>query len=139
MEPSPKRSWWGRNWKWVVPVGCLTPLLCCGGVITLIIAFVFGAIKSSDVYVEALSQAKGNKDVVALLGEPIVAGAFPSGKIEIRNQGGNADLVIPLSGPKGTATIHAVATKNAGRWEYSKLEVVQDGAARIDLRPPPKE
>jgi hypothetical protein len=91
-------------------------LLCCGGGITLVFTIVFGAIKSSDVYVEALSRAKGNQDVAVLLGEPIEAGVFPTGTIAMSNQTGNADLVIPLSGPKGSANLHAVATKNADRF-----------------------
>ena len=53
MDQSQKRSWWNRNWKWVVPAGCLTPILVCGGFITLVFVFVFGAIKSSDVYIDS--------------------------------------------------------------------------------------
>ncbi len=47
---------------------------------------------------------------------------------------GEADLAIPISGPKGKATIYAVATKSGGKWTYSKLTVqVVGGGDEIDL------
>ena len=58
MDQPPQRSWWGRNWYWVVPVGCLVPLLVCGGGLVLIFTSALGIIKSSDVYKDALSRAK---------------------------------------------------------------------------------
>jgi len=98
--------------------------------------FVMGALKSSDVYTEALKRAQQNDEVKALLGEPIEAGFWVAGSIQVSNGSGNADITIPLSGPKGSATLHAVATKTAGVWQYSTLEVApKDAGARIDLRP----
>ena len=136
MDQAPKPSWWSRNWKWVVPVGCLTPIVvCCGGG-TLILLLAFGAIKSSDPYKEALERAKANEEVKGLLGEPIEAGFFVSGSIETSGASGKADLSIPISGPKGSATIYVTASKTAGKWEYSTLEVAKNGA-RIDLRSKP--
>lgn len=139
MDTRPKPNWWGRNWKWVVPVGCLTPLLCCGGFVTVILGVVFGAIKSSDVYTEAMKRARASQEVIALTGEPIEAGMFPTGNIAIHNLRGNADLTIPISGPKGHASLRAVAERNNGPWEFSKLEVVSNAGVRIDLRGPPKK
>jgi hypothetical protein len=133
MDPLPNRTWWGRNWKWVVPLGCLTPILVCGGLITLIFVLVFGAITSSDVYTDALATAKNNDEVKAFLGEPIEVG-WVSGSVNINGASGTADLAIPISGPKGSATLYAVAKKTAGKWEYSTLEVAPQGpGARIDL------
>jgi Cytochrome oxidase complex assembly protein 1 len=140
MDQPPSRTWWRRNWKWVVPVGCLTPLLLCGGLTTLIFFLVFGTIKSSDVYTEALARAKANEEVKALLGEPIEAGFWVSGSFEVSGPSGKADLAIPISGPKGSATLYAVATKTGGGWQYSTLEVApQDAGARIDLRSKPDQ
>jgi hypothetical protein len=135
MDQPSKQSWWGRNWKWVVPVGCLAPLLVCGGIITLIFVFVVGAIRSSVPYTEALAKAKANQEVKALLGEPIEAGYSVSGTIEVSGPSGKANFTIPISGPKKSATLYVVGTKAAGNWEYSTLEVAPDGGGnRIDLR-----
>jgi hypothetical protein len=139
MSQPPARTWWSRNWKWVIPVGCLTPaVLCCGGG-GLILTSVLGALKSSEVYTDALARAKANEEVRTLLGEPIEAGFWVSGSVEVGGTSGKADLSIPVSGPKGSATLHVVATKAGGKWVYSTLEVVPQGSgATIDLRPPPE-
>jgi hypothetical protein len=117
MDQAPKRTWWSRSWKWIVPVACLTPLLVCGGVGTLILVLVFGATKSSDVYTEALARARASGQVKALLGEPVKASFWASGEVEVSGPPGPAELAIPISGPKGSATLYAVATKTAGKWE----------------------
>jgi hypothetical protein len=133
MDQQSQPGWWRRNWKWAVPVGCLLPVVVCGGFFALIFTAVFGAIKSSDAYTEALARAKASPEVQAALGTPIEPGFFVSGSIKINNNTGNADLSIPVSGPKGSATIRAVATRAGGPWQYSVLEVLPDGGGRIDL------
>jgi hypothetical protein len=143
MSQPPTRSWWSRNWKWFVPVGIVTPLLLCGGATALVFMLVSGTInsinamiKSSDAYTEALARAQASDEVKALLGEPIAAGERVSGNLEVSGPSGKADLAIPLSGPRGSATLYAVATKTAGKWEYATLQVAPHGPGdRIDLLP----
>jgi hypothetical protein len=138
MDQPSKQSWWGRNWKWVVPVGCLAPLLVCGGSIALIFVFVFGVIRSSEPYTEALARAKANPEVKAALGEPIEAGYWVNGSIDVSGPSGKAKIAIPISGPKKSAIVYVDGTKTAGKWEYSTFEVATDGGAnRIDLRSQP--
>jgi hypothetical protein len=132
--PAPRPGWWSRNWKWVVPMGCLSMV----GLIVLFVAgivlIVFGAMKSSDAYKTAVARAKANPEVVAALGTPIEEGMFVSGKTNVEGSSGEADLTIPISGPKGKAKIYAIATKHAGRWSYSTLTVEIAGREeRIDL------
>jgi len=130
----PRKGWWGRHWMWVVLVGCLAPIVLCGGCFATIFFGVFGAIKSSDVYQEALAKARASDEVQAALGQPIEAGFFVTGSIEVSGATGNADLAIPISGPNGSATVYAVANRSAGRWSFTTLEVeVQGAASRIDL------
>lgn len=135
MEQGPPRGWWERHWKWAVPVGCLTPVVVCCGGFTLVFALVFGAIKSSEVYTHALSRAQAHDEVKDLLGEPVEARFWVTGQLQVSGSSGEADLAIPLSGPRGSATLHVVATKSAGEWQYSTLAVVPEGGGRrIDLR-----
>lgn len=137
--PPPRKGWWSRNWKWALPLGCLTPILLCGGFVGTILTVVFGAIHSSDVYKEAVARAKSNPAVISALGTPIDTGLLPSGNIKLDNSSGDADLSIPIHGPHGHATIHAVATKSDGQWHYSTLSVNVDGTNNhIDLLPPTK-
>lgn len=91
----------------------------------------------SDVYREALARAKASPGVVRSLGEPLREGLFVSGSIQVTGPSGNAELAIPLSGPRGKGTIYLEARKSAGRWNYSRLlvEVTATGE-RIDLLKP---
>jgi hypothetical protein len=90
-----KKNWWGRNWFWVIPVGCITPVVLCGGFIVLILGVVFGVMNSSDVYQEAVAKAKEVKKVQDVLGTPIEEGFFVTGNIQINGPNGSANLAIP--------------------------------------------
>lgn len=138
-QPSPDaqpaaRSWWSRNWKWAVPVGCATPLLVCGGGVGLLLVFIFGSIKSSQPYKHSLAAATSDSRVIAALGTPIEPAWLVTGSIEIAGASGSAELSYDLKGPNGSATVHVVAEKAAGRWTYSTLTVdLHPGAQRVDL------
>ena len=134
MTQLPPPSWWSRNWKWFVPVCIGGPILVCGGFVTLLVALVFGVIRNTEVYAQAVYAARTDAQVVAALGTPIEEGFLVSGNIEVSDQSGSADLAIPISGPYGSATIHAVAEKQRGEWFFDNLEVVVDETdERIDL------
>lgn len=141
MEPTmpgntqpPRPGWWGRNWKWFVPSGCLGMLLLVACFVFVIMGIVFGAMKSSDAYKTALAKAKADSRVVNALGSPITDGYFVSGSTNVSGTSGQADMTVPISGPKGKGTIYFVATKFAGQWTFSKLMVeVAASGQRIDL------
>jgi hypothetical protein len=136
-EPPPRTpGWWSRNWKWALPVGCLAPLLVVAGCVTAVIVMVPRIIRSSEPYRHAVSEARASPAVRELLGEPIEEAALPGGNINVSGSAGDADLSIPLSGPKGSATLYVVGTRTAGEWEYATLRVKPDGDGEtIDLAP----
>lgn len=138
--PPEKKGWFGRNWKWFIPAGCLTIIVMIGVFVAAIMVFVFGAIKSSDVYQQALTKARSNTAVTRELGEPIEPGWLVSGSINVSNGAGDANLSIPVSGPKKSGTVYALATKKQGKWEFSTLELEVDGQGRrINLLTPSSE
>jgi hypothetical protein len=110
----PRKSWWGRNWKWFVPTGCLGLVLLLAGFVALLVTVIFGAMKSSDVYKDALARARANPAVIEALGTPIKDGMFLSGNTNVNGASGEANLAIPISGPKGKGTIYVAARKSAG-------------------------
>lgn len=124
MNPQQERSWWSRNWKWFVPVGCLGAILLIGASIALIWYFVLGMMKSSDVYRHAVARAKVHPSVQMSLGTPIDGGMLVTGDISISGPSGQADLAIPISGPNGKATIYVVAFRSGGQWTFTTLVVV---------------
>lgn len=128
-------GWWARNWKWFAPTGCLALIAMVLVFVALIVAMVFGAMKSTDVYKTAVATAKAHPAVTEALGTPVEEGMFLSGNTDVTDASGNADLSIPISGPKGKGKIFVVASKSAGRWTYSTMvvEIAQSGE-RIDLK-----
>jgi len=125
MEEIKQKSWIGRNWMWVLPVG---------GCLTIIVLFVLGAgaiffgvskmFTSSTPYEYAMNQASSNSEVIAILGEPIESDGIISGNISLKNDDGEADFKIPIKGSNGKARIVVVGKKIYGKWEYEKLYVL---------------
>jgi cytochrome oxidase complex assembly protein 1 len=138
-QPAPvaspaKPNWWTRNWKWFVPLGCFTAVLMFLVFAGSIVVIVFSAMKSTDVYKEALARAKADPAVIEALGLPIRDGFLISGNSNVNGASGESNLAIPISGPKGKGTIYVSATKSLGRWVYSGLVVEVSGThERIDL------
>jgi hypothetical protein len=131
---APRRGWWSRNWKWFVPTGCLTLFVLFCAFIAIIMFGVFAIIKSSDTYKDALARAKADPRVVSALGQPIKPGMFVSGSSNSSGGSEHADLAIPISGPKGSGKIYAVAVRSGGKITYTTLAVeVQKTGERIEL------
>lgn len=130
----PPRGWWGRNWRWFLPVGCFGILALVGVFVLALVIFVFGAIKSTEGYKNALAAAQSNPEVIEALGTPIEDGMFVSGKTESNGASGAMEMMIPISGPKGKGKIFSVGAKSAGQWQMSKLEVeIEKTGQRINL------
>lgn len=117
MENNKEKDWFSKNWFWVIPV----VIVGIAGVIFAFIISVMTIMKQSDVYQEALSIAKSDRVLVEELGSPINEGTFITGNINLNNDSGNANLNIPVSGPKGGANLFVVAYKDEGNWKYDML------------------
>ncbi len=125
--PAQQPGWFGRNWKWLVPVGCLVPMLCCGGLSAAIYFGITGVMKSSPAFIEGLARAQRNPEVIERLGTPVTPGMKLQGSIK----NDLADFSIDLAGPKGEGTLRVVARGT----RFSVLEVETDGV-HIDLLQP---
>ena len=143
QQPPQQKGCLGRNWKWMLPVGCLGLIL--GGVALFVgIFFVaMSAMKSSDVYQGALRAAQAHPAAIERLGEPIKDGWIVTGNVQINASGGNANLEIPLSGPKNSGKLYVRATNPDGNWMYERLDLATEGGGTISLldrnvvQPPP--
>jgi Cytochrome oxidase complex assembly protein 1 len=117
VEPNPAvpltsgPNWWQRNWKWFVPLGCFSTFVLFVGFVALIAMIVFSAIKSTDVYKDALARAHAHPSVIEALGSPLKEGFLVSGNTNVNGASGEANLSIPVSGPKGKGTIYVAAIK----------------------------
>ncbi|KAF5409557.1 MAG: hypothetical protein Udaeo2_01370 [Candidatus Udaeobacter sp.] len=61
---TPRPNWWNRNWKWFVPVGCSRHVNVFIAFVVSIAVIVFSAVKSTDVYKDALARAKVHPSVI---------------------------------------------------------------------------
>jgi Cytochrome oxidase complex assembly protein 1 len=133
--PAPGPNWFGRNWKWFVPVGCLSLLMLFVAVVCLFAVGVFGMMRHAEPYQHALAAAQANPQVIAVTGQPIESGFMVQGNITTHNDSGSADMYVPITGPKGKATVHVVAEKTRDQWTYEVLEADVGAGPPIDLRP----
>jgi hypothetical protein len=131
---TPTPNWWKRNWKWFVPLGCLSVALLFLVFVGSILVIVSSAMKSTDVYREALARARSDPAVIEALGSPIKDGLLVSGNTNVNGAAGESNLAIAISGPKGKGTVYVSANKSLGQWNYSGLVVeVAQTHERIDL------
>lgn len=135
QQPAPQqqKGCLGRNWKWMLPVGCLSLILIAVAVGAGIFFFAMSALKSSDVYKGALERTRSNPEARAALGEPIKDGWLVQGNVNFSGGSGTANLQIPVSGPKKSGTIQARAVYEGDAWMYERLDLVVDGGETIQL------
>lgn len=123
--------------KWIV-LGCVGLIVVGLCVAAGIVALVMGSLKQSDAYKTALEKVQASPAAVEALGEPIEPGFFLSGSVNVNGPSGDAVLSVPVHGARGKGTLYLEATKQAGRWKYSLLELAVAGSGggeeqRIDL------
>lgn len=114
--------------------GCLGGLvffLLVVGLIAGIFYLIMGTFKSSPVYLEAMKAAQSDPQVTQALGTPIQSGWLVTGSIEQQGISGDASLVIPISGPRGSGTLYASAREGNGEWQFYTLAVQVDGKNEV--------
>ncbi len=135
MEVQNQKSWWGRNWPWVLPVGgCLTVILLLVFGVGAIFFGVSNALKNSTPYEYAVELASNHPEVIATLGDDIETDGMFSGNISLNNGAGEADLKIPIKGYKGKGTLVVLGEKYDDEWIYEELYVlIKENGEKINL------
>jgi len=143
LHPEPmKKNWLERNPLWKIPLGCLTLFVLLAAFVIILMTVITSSFRHSDVCKQAIAQATANLQVRERIGEPIKPDWLISGELNVNGSSGKANLVIPISGPRGRGRIHAVAQKSGGVWRFTYLQVdVANQPASIDLLSiqPPEE
>ncbi|MBS7334325.1 MAG: hypothetical protein KIG88_12085 [Weeksellaceae bacterium] len=126
------KSWFNRNWKWAVPLGCLSTIglffvLLFGGLF-------FGVSKmmsSNDGTTQAISIINQDQNVKEKLGENIETDGIFSGNISTSNNSGEMNISVPVKGSKGTGTAIIIAEKEFDKWNYEKIAVQIDETGEV--------
>lgn len=130
-----QKSWFGRNWLWVVPVGgCLAVILL---LVFGVGAAVFGVtklLKNSEPYEYAVKQATANEALITIIGEPIETDGMMQGSLNYSNGKGSADITIPLKGPNGKASVSVKGENADEEWIYEELYItIKETGEQINL------
>jgi hypothetical protein len=104
----------------------------------MVFFFVTGVMKQSDAYKIALARAQTNPTLIEAIGSPILQKGIVAGNSNVNGPVGEANVSIPLSGPKGKATLYVEAKKSADLWVFQTMIVkIEKSGERIDLNPLP--
>lgn len=126
-------SWFSRNAKWAVPVGCLTAILLMVLFVGAVFMLVFGMFRSSEPYQQALEKARQSPALQQALGTPIEPGWLVTGSFSESGPSGTAEFTIAIQGPKGKGTIYVDAEKRAGKWAFRMLRADTESGVQVDL------
>lgn len=117
-----------------MPLGCFSIAVLFVVFVGTVVLIVFRALKSTDVYKDALAKAKADPAVIEVLGSPVMDGFLVSRNTNVNVASGEANLSIPITGPKGKGMIYVAAKKSLGQWNYSGLIVeIANTHQRIDV------
>jgi hypothetical protein len=132
-EPAPGQDYVQNRW-WSIPGGCLLLLtLFVVGSISILVLIQF-SLSRSGAYRSALELARHSALATAELGSPIEPGWFTSGNVTFAGNIGDAQLVIPVAGPRNHGTLFVVAHKQGMPWQFNSLQLAVSGhSGRLDL------
>lgn len=127
------KSWFSRNWKWAVPLGCFSTIGIF--VVALIALGVFGLSKAfsgnNNVTDQAISIINQDTKVKNILGNDIITDGMFSGNISTSNDTGEANISVPIKGSKGTGKALIIAEKEFDKWNYEKIAVQIDETGEV--------
>jgi hypothetical protein len=114
------------HWKWIVGAAIGVTVVGAGIVFTLL--------NQSQLKVMAIESAKTNPGILQRLGQPIEAGWFITGTLDVTPGSGKGTLTIPVSGPSGAGKLYAAGSQLGGTWQLTSLAFVQKGSSdRLDI------
>jgi hypothetical protein len=120
---SRKDSWFAQHWA----LSGIVALVGACALAGIFFASVFSLLRNSDAAQLALHQAEANPIVVRSIGAPLKTGWIVSGSVNIHGPGGNAELAIPVIGPKGKGTLYATAIRRLSQWQTTSLAFAKEG------------
>jgi len=127
MEEYKRKSWFARNWGWVLGGGCLSIIVVVVLAVGGLIYKVSDSIKESEPYKHALAKTIENENVIEFLGTPIETNGIGSTNYQYSNGTTSAALTIPIKGPKDEGSIVVNAEKINDEWAYNELYVKIEG------------
>ncbi|MFP4144296.1 MAG: cytochrome c oxidase assembly factor Coa1 family protein [Phycisphaeraceae bacterium] len=125
VTPPPSQGWWGRNWRWFVPLIVVLVFVlvcgCCAGIFYV----VYQQLRVP--YDKAVVMLENSPEAAEVLGEPIQVGSLDYSQLE-STPAGDVVVVFPVQGARTAGIARAEAVQVNGTWEIAYLELVPEGA-----------
>jgi len=118
-------NWFERHWKLLVGILATLVLLFVLVLCTFVLG-IFAIFGRSESVAIAVAQAQKSPVLIEKVGQPIERDFWITGNINTQNGSGEAKLSIPVSGPKGKATLHVREEKQNGVWTIQQLTATID-------------
>ena len=135
-----KKSFWKKNWKWVLPTSILLFFIGIGLLIQLSVdgnvADFAQAYSDNLLYEKALEKVKLNHRVKETLGEieTIEKLAILEGNTKYSNNNNSVETTIRIKGTKGKGKMDISAQKIGTKWEYKKINIrIKNPKEEIDI------
>jgi hypothetical protein len=133
---SKKVSWFAQHWALSGIVALVGTCALAG----MFFVSVFSILRNSSAAQLALHQAEANPIIVRTIGAPLKTGWIVSGTVNVRGPGGEAELAIPVIGPKGKGTLYTMAVRQQNHWRTTRLAFAKEGESTTqDLLATPDE
>lgn len=127
IPPPLEKSWLDRHAAWKIPLAIVAGVILLCAFVGTVFTIVSYSFHKSFVFNEAIARAERNPQVVNRIGTPLKAGWLPTGNIQVSGDTGTAQMEIPVTGPRGNATIRLDARKASGTWRFSVVEIEFEG------------
>ena len=120
---------------------------CCGALVLTLVGllsvfgvavfgFAFNVLRDSEAAQAALRESQASTTLIEEIGEPMKMGWFLEGGVNVdaANNSGDADILVPIKGPKGTASVHAIGIREGGVWTMQEMTATVEGTGNtVDL------
>lgn len=123
---SSQRGWFGRNWKWCIPLLVLVAIIL--GLFIAVLPFL--KLRASQPYKMALEAVQADPAVIEKLGEPVEAGWTISGNLTENN----CQIFFDVTGPKETADVTGQARTFDNVWSFSHIEVTFADGSKVSVK-----
>ncbi|WP_432412411.1 cytochrome c oxidase assembly factor Coa1 family protein [Rasiella sp. SM2506] len=123
-----KKSWWKRNWKWLVGFSALlliSTIIFFTSNMESITTNLVQAYADPELYENALKKVKADKRVTELLGDiqPIDKLAILEGQVAYSDHANTVQSTVRIIGDKGKANMDISAERINTIWKYTKINI----------------
>ena len=122
-----EKSWWQRNWKWIIPTTII--LFLASMVMTFNIegnpTDLLQAYSEDVLYKNAIDKANSNERVIEVIGkiDDLDRLAILEGNSKYSNNNNSIEITFRVNGDKRKGKMDISADKNGTDWEYKKINI----------------